>query len=206
MHLGNFCAGRHSPPRRGENDHRARPLDVVNGRHESHTGWCMSFEIERKFLVRGDHWRTGATERIRIRQAYLATEGKASVRVRIKDKGATLTIKSRAPERRRLELEYAIPMLEAEAAIALRRGIVVEKDRYLVPHAGAVWEVDVFAGENEGLVIAEIELRDEHQPIALPTWVGPEVTGQTQFYNSALSTRPFATWAHESKLVLGADA
>src|SRR5262249_14041134 len=190
---------------RGENASRMLALDVVEVRHEVKRGWRMSFEIERKFLVRGEGWRAQALERIHIRQAYLATEGKASVRVRIKDKRATLTIKSRAPERRRLELEYAIPMLEAEAAIALRRGIVVEKDRYLVPHAGAVWEVDVFAGENDGLVIAEIELRDEHQPVALPAWVGPEVTGQAQFYNSALSTRPFGSWAHDSKLALSAD-
>jgi adenylate cyclase len=166
----------------------------------------MPFEIERKFLVRGTAWRATATERVHIRQAYLATEGKASVRVRIKESGATLTIKSRAPDRRRLELEYPIPMLEAEAAIALRRGIVVEKYRYIVPYAGAVWEVDVFAGENEGLVVAEIELRDEHQQIALPTWVGPEVTGQALFYNSALAANPFTTWSHDRKLALSADA
>ncbi|HJZ33355.1 MAG TPA: CYTH domain-containing protein [Hyphomicrobiaceae bacterium] len=165
----------------------------------------MPFEIERKFLVRGEHWRTLATDRVQIRQAYLATDGKASVRVRINDKGATLTIKSRAAERRRLELEYAIPVIEAEALIALRRGIVVEKERYLVPVAGMVWEVDVFGGENEGLVIAEIELRDEHQRIELPAWVGQEVTGQAQFYNSMLSTAPFANWAHERKFALNAD-
>ena len=165
----------------------------------------MPFEIERKFLVRGTGWRAAATERLHIRQAYLATEGKASVRVRIKECHATLTIKSRAPERRRLELEYPIPVLEAEAAIALRRGIVVEKYRHLVPFAGAVWEVDAFVGENEGLVLAEIELRDEHQQIALPAWVGPEVTGQAHFYNSALAACPFATWTFDRKLALHAD-
>ena len=165
----------------------------------------MPFEIERKFLVRGTGWRAAATERLHIRQAYLASEGKASVRVRIKDSAATLTIKSRAPERRRLELEYPIPVLEAEAAIALRRGIVVEKYRYIVPYAGAVWEVDVFVGENEGLVVAEVELREEHQQIALPPWAGPEVTGQALFYNSALAVCPFATWSHDRKLALRAD-
>ena len=133
--------------------------------------------------------------------------GESLVRVRIKDNAATLTIKSRAPDRRRLELEYPIPVLEAEAAIALRRGIVVEKVRYLVPHAGAAWEVDVFAGENEGLVLAEIELRDEHQRIALRlAWAGPEVTGQAQFYNSALAACPFATWSQDRKRALSADA
>jgi adenylate cyclase len=105
-----------------------------------------------------------------------------------------------------LELEYPIPVLEAEAAIALRRGIVVEKYRYIVPYAGARWEVDVFVGENEGLVLAEIELRDEHQHIALPAWAGPEVTGQALFYNSALAACPFVTWSHDRKLALRADA
>src|SRR5262245_15040339 len=97
----------------------------------------MPFEIERKSLVQGGAWRDLATEHYHIRQAYLASDGKASIRVRIKDQGrAALTIKSRTPERRRLELEYAIPVLEAEALIALRHGGIVEKDRYIVPHAG----------------------------------------------------------------------
>jgi len=88
----------------------------------------MPFETERKFLVRGEEWRTIATKRIRIRQAYLASDGKASVRIRIKNgREATLTVKSRTAERRRLELEYPVPLLEAEALIALRRGSIVEK-------------------------------------------------------------------------------
>jgi adenylate cyclase len=165
----------------------------------------MSFEIERKFLVRDAAWRALATERSQIRQAYLAGEGRASVRVRIKDNAATLTIKSRAPDRRRLELEYPIPVLEAEAAIALRRGIVVEKVRYLVPYAGVTWEVDVFGGDNEGLIVAEVELNDEHQRIEVPAWAGPEVTGQAAFYNSALAASPFATWSHDRKRALSAE-
>src|SRR5215813_6829389 len=133
----------------------------------------MPFEIERKFLVRGDAWHQLATERYHIRQAYLASDGKASIRVRIKNKGsAALTIKSRTPERRRLELEYAIPVLEAEALIALRRGSIIEKDRHIILYANKRWEVDVFAGENEGLVIAEVELQDEHESVVLPPWVG----------------------------------
>lgn len=155
----------------------------------------MSFEIERKFLVAGDGWQALATDHIRIRQAYLTTDGKASIRVRIKDQGgATLTIKSRGAELRRLELEYPIPVLEAEAMIALRRGAVIEKVRHLVPHAGCVWEVDTFEGDNAGLVIAEIELGDEHQRVDVPAWAGPEITGQPRYYNSALAQRPFVTW------------
>ena len=138
----------------------------------------MPFEIERKFLVRSDAWRPLAAEHIHIRQAYLATDGKASVRIRIKDKGATLTIKVARAGSSPFGARIPDPVLEAEAAIALRRGIVVEKVRYLVPHAGAAWEVDVFAGENEGLILAEIELRGEHQRIEVPAWAGPEVTGR----------------------------
>lgn len=165
----------------------------------------MSFEIERKFLVAGDQWRALATDHIRIRQAYLTTESKASIRVRITDKGcATLTIKSRGAERRRLELEYPVPVLEAEAMIALRRGSLIEKVRHIVPHAGCVWEVDTFEGENAGLVIAEVELSDEHQRIDAPAWAGPEITGQPQYYNSALAQRPFATWPEVRSMAAGA--
>jgi len=164
----------------------------------------MPFEIERKFLVLGEAWRDRATDRYHIRQAYLASDGKASIRVRIKNEGgAALTIKSRTPDRRRLELEYAIPVLEAEALIALRRGGIIEKDRYIVPHAGKTWEVDVFAGDNTGLVIAEVELRDEHEHIALPTWAGAEVTGQAPYYNSALAVHPCNGWPLEKKAALG---
>src|SRR3984957_6841289 len=103
----------------------------------------MSFEIERKFLVRGDEWQRLAAKRIDIRQAYLASEGKASVRIRIIDNSsATLTVKSRPAELRRLELEYPIPMLEAEALMPLRQGSIVEKVRYRIPWGELAWEID----------------------------------------------------------------
>ena len=157
----------------------------------------VSFEIERKFLVANDAWRASATGHSRLRQAYLTSEGKASIRVRIKDnRDATLTIKSRGAELRRLELEYSVPTLEAEAMIPLRRGSIIEKIRHKVPFGGLTWEVDEFAGENAGLVIAEVELNQEHQQIELPSWVGSEVTGQAQYYNSSLAERPFCTWTN----------
>lgn len=156
----------------------------------------MSFEIERKFLVRDDGWRAGVSGRIAIRQAYLATDGKASVRVRIRDSAsATLTVKSRPAEIRRLELEFPVGVLEAEKMIQLRNGAVIEKVRHLVPHDDVTFEVDVFSGENDGLVIAEVELRDEHQQVALPEWIGAEITGQLQYYNSALVLCPYSSWA-----------
>jgi adenylate cyclase len=162
----------------------------------------MSFEIERKFLVHGDDWQRLATGRSSIRQAYLSSNGKASIRVRIKGDGtATLSIKSRPVDLRRLELEYAIPTLEAEALMQLRQGSVIEKVRYVIPHGELAWEVDVFEGDNLGLVIAEIELRHERQQIELPPWIGTEVTGQQQYYNSALVQRPFCSWSQRETQV-----
>jgi adenylate cyclase len=157
----------------------------------------MSFEIERKFLVRSDDWRQLATTQSNIRQAYLDSNAKASIRVRIRDNSrATLTIKSRPSELRRLELEYPIPVLEAEALMQLRQGGVIEKVRYLVPRGELTWEIDVFSGENRGLVIAEIEMPDEHHRVELLPWIGTEVTERPEYYNSALVEHPFSTWAH----------
>ena len=156
----------------------------------------MKFEIERKFLVCGNDWRGLATGQFGIRQAYLATEGKVSLRVRIKDNSsATLTLKSRPHALRRLELEYPAPVLEAEALVQLRVGSVVEKVRHTVPWGDLRWEIDVFSGENTGLIIAEIELRNEHQPFELPDWIGAEITGKPRFYNSSLAQRPFGSWS-----------
>jgi adenylate cyclase len=161
----------------------------------------MGFEIERKFLVRNDEWRRSASSHSHIRQAYLDGNGKVSIRVRIKNgDSATLTIKSRPAALRRLELEYAIPVLEAEALMPLREGIIIEKTRYLVPHGGLTWEIDVFGGDNAGLVIAEIELPDEHHAIELPAWIRMEVTGQAQYYNSTLARRPYASWTSSDSI------
>ncbi|NJO34825.1 MAG: CYTH domain-containing protein [Rhodospirillales bacterium] len=156
----------------------------------------MAFEIERKFLVIGQDWQKLAIARTRIRQAYLAAEGALSIRVRIKDgHAATLTIKSRGAELRRLELEYPIPATDAEALMARRQGSVIEKVRHDIPWNGLLWEVDVFTGDNEGLVLAEIELDHERQPFDLPPWVGTEVTMLRKFYNGDLARRPFRDWS-----------
>jgi adenylate cyclase len=156
----------------------------------------MGVEIERKFLVKGDGWQGLATGRAQIRQAYLALGGKATIRVRIKDdRSATLTIKSRSAKLRRLELEYPIPVADAETLIALRRGATIEKVRHLVPFAGATWEVDVFSGENAGLIVAEVELPHEDARLELPPFVGAEVTGRAEYYNSSLAAHPYCGWA-----------
>lgn len=156
----------------------------------------MSFEIERKFLVRGDDWRGLVSSQTTIRQAYLASSGKASTRVRIRSDGtATLTIKSRPADLRRLELEFPIPVLQAEALMQLREGSIIEKTRHLVPCGALAWEIDVFSGENDGLIIAEIELKDVDQPVEIPPWIGREVTAQPQYYNSFLVKQPFRSWS-----------
>lgn len=161
----------------------------------------MAFEIERKFLVRNDNWRASASGHWPVRQAYLEATGKASVRVRIRDESrATLTVKSRPSAIRRSEFEYPIPVLEAEALMSLRQGIVIEKTRYIVPCGELAWEVDVFSGENGGLIIAEIELPDESHPIERPSWIGTEITGRAQYYNSSLARHPYCSWV-ESDLI-----
>ena len=156
----------------------------------------MSFEIERKFLVRGNDWRALVSSQTTIRQAYLASSAKSSTRIHIRDDGtATLTIKSRPADLRRLELEYPIPVLQAEALMQLREGAIIEKTRHLVPCGGLTWEIDVFSGDNLGLIIAEVELKDVDQPIELPSWIGREVTAQPQYYNSFLVQQPFNAWS-----------
>jgi adenylate cyclase len=158
----------------------------------------VHFEVERRFLVRGNEWRQIEAGRTVIRQAYLALRKRASVRLRItNDNTATLTVKSRPAKVRRLELEYTIPIGEAEALMVLRKGSIIEKVRHHVPHGDLTWDVDVFSGENLGLIIAEVELRHENQRIDLPPWIGEEVTGQPQYSNGCLAQHPFCTWPQD---------
>lgn len=148
----------------------------------------MGVEIERKFLVASEAWRDDVTSHNDIRQAYLAVSGNATVRVRIKDKAAFLTIKSASPAMRRDEFEYPIPLDDAEALLALRTGRLIEKRRHIVPQGALRFEIDVFAGDLAGLVIAEIELPDEATTFARPAWLGEEVTGDPRYANARLAT------------------
>lgn len=164
----------------------------------------MGFEIERKFLVADETWKAGVTHTTRIRQAYLRADGKASIRVRIRDDGgAALTVKTSRAEMRRHEFEYEIPVIEAEMMLSLRQGHVVEKTRHLVPHMGLTWEVDVFDGENAGLVVAEVELDTVEQLIAKPAWLGREVTGLPQYYNGSLARSPYTHWTADMRAHVG---
>jgi adenylate cyclase len=160
----------------------------------------VSFEIERKFLVRTAAWQDLSSSQTTIRQAYLPAEETISIRVRIKEPGlATLTIKSGDAALRRLEFEYAIAPADADALMALRRGAIIDKTRHTIPWQGLTWEIDVFAGDNAGLVIAEIELEKENQQFTLPTWIGEEVTGQAQYYNRRLAQHPYCEWGRRQQ-------
>lgn len=155
----------------------------------------MALEIERKFLVADDDWRRAVVGQRRIRQAYLVKNERMSVRVRIdRDGPATLTLKSAATGIVRHEFEYAIPLADAEQLLETREGGVVVKVRHHVPAGDLVWEIDVFEGENNGLVIAEIELAHAGQNFDRPAWLGPEVTGNRRYYNAELARTPYSRW------------
>ena len=148
----------------------------------------MATEIEHRFLVTGDGWRAFATDSSAIRQAYIAIAEKVSVRIRINDESnAQLTIKSAEAARTRAEFEYSIPLDDARNMMRLRDGVVLEKRRHKVPIDGLTWEIDVFEGALDGLVIAEIELPDEDTPFQRPDWLGEEVTNDRRYYNASLA-------------------
>lgn len=154
----------------------------------------MATERERKFLVAGSGWTTASVRH--IRQGYLPIEGGSQVRVRLVDQAhARLTIKDAAVGLERQEFEYPIPVEDARLLLdTLCRSALVEKRRHLVEHAGHTWEVDVFAGANDGLILAEIELPAADTEFAAPPWLGPEVTGDPRYGNVHLARHPFSSW------------
>ena len=155
----------------------------------------MALEIERKFRVRGDGWKRHIVRARRLRQAYLTKNDRISMRVRIDgDEAATLTIKTARTGIERHEYEFAIPVAEAKELLELREGSVISKTRHIVRNGGLNWEIDVFDGDNNGLVIAEIELDRADGPIKLPHWIGEEVTDDRRFYNADLAKYPFSAW------------
>jgi adenylate cyclase len=155
----------------------------------------MATEIERKFLVNGDSWRDAVLSQERIMQGYLANNQNATVRVRVKGAHAFLTIKGAAQGISRSEYEYPIPVEDAEAMLAeLAVSPAIDKVRYRVRHGDQVWELDVFAGDNAGLVMAELELEHEDQPYDRPDWAGTEVSGDPRYYNVNLARHPYKHW------------
>ena len=152
-------------------------------------------EIEHKYLVRKDLWyaiqKPVGTD---IRQGYLLTDPGKTVRVRIAGTQAYLTIKGPSTNASRAEYEYPIPLSEANELMQLCLQPVIEKVRYKIEHAGKIWEVDEFFGENDGLVIAEIELLSPDEKYEIPAWVGEDVTEDPRYYNAYLAEHAFKTW------------
>lgn len=156
----------------------------------------MSQEIERKFLVRDDSYKSMAYGKKRIKQGYICSERGRTVRVRIQDNEGFLTIKgpSDASGMSRYEWEHSLSLQEAEDLMKLCEPGMIDKTRYLVKAGNHVFEVDEFYGENEGLVVAEVELADESEPFDIPPFLGEEVTGQVKYYNSFLMKFPYRKW------------
>ena len=160
----------------------------------------MATEIERKFLLANDSWRAQADAGTPMRQGYLIAASsqqqlKASVRVRIAGEEANLNIKSATLGVTRQEYEYPIPVHEANEMLdTLAEGPLIEKTRYHVPHGGHTWEIDVFSGDNAGLVVAEVELASADESFQRPSWLGEEVSDDPRYYNVCLVQHPFKDW------------
>ena len=157
----------------------------------------MALEIERKFLVTGD-FKAEAFSSDRIAQGYICASKGRTVRVRIREGRGYLTIKGPSADSglSRFEWEKEIPLNEAEELLSLSETPIVDKTRHLIRNTDGrhLWEVDEFHGENEGLVVAEIELQSGDESFDRPDWLGPEVTGDRRYYNSSLSVNPFINW------------
>jgi CYTH domain-containing protein len=154
----------------------------------------MGKEIERKYLVKGEEWRKLA-KGTAYRQGYLSSVKERTVRVRTIDNDGFLTIKGVTVGATRAEYEYKIPAAEANEMLSnLCEKPLIEKNRYKIPAGEVTWEIDEFFGDNQGLIVAEVELKEESQKVALPSWIGQEVTGDPRYFNSNLTKHPFTKW------------
>lgn len=155
----------------------------------------LALEIERKFLVANEGWKAQADKGSLIKQGYLSTTPERNVRVRLKGEKAFITIKGKTTGISKPEFEYEIPKADAKAMMHLCEKPLIEKTRYLVSGPdGKLWELDVFEGDNQGLIIAEIELNAENEVFEIPDWTGKEVTEDTRYYNASLIRIPFSNW------------
>jgi len=159
----------------------------------------MAIEIERKFLIKNDDWKTHVTETHVIKQGYLQSgldaSQKSSVRIRISNKRANINVKSAELSAIRQEFEYSIPLHDAEQMLkTLCSGVIIEKTRYYVPYESHLWEIDVFSGENKGLQMAEVELGSLDEHFEKPAWLGQEVSQEKRYYNNYLLKHPYYKW------------
>lgn len=155
----------------------------------------MGKEIERKFLIKYSEWNElQKTSGKHLRQGYLLSDPEKTIRVRTADEHAWITIKGKSVGATRLEYEYEIPLQDGIELLSNFAESPLEKVRHEIINQSKTWEVDVFLGDNAGLIVAEIELESEDEGIDLPNWVGEEVTGDIRYYNSNLIKNPFKTW------------
>lgn len=155
----------------------------------------MANEIERKFLLRNDSWRQQVFRTKSIRQGYLVSDEIRSVRVRIADDEAHLNIKSATLGISRSEYEYAIPLQDAQELLdTLCRRPLLEKTRHFLQDGNHLWEIDVFAGDNAGLVVAEVELKEAEETFERPPWLGEDVSHDKRYYNACLIDNPYKNW------------
>ncbi|WP_412467300.1 CYTH domain-containing protein [Pedobacter sp. KLB.chiD] len=155
----------------------------------------MGKEIERKFLIHQLNWDKLAKPKGKLlRQGYLLTDKTKTIRIRATESKGFLTIKGETIGATRLEYEYEIPVGEATELLDNFSASELSKTRYEIEFNGKLWEIDVFSGDNEGLIVAEIELESEEETFDLPDWIGKEVTEEERYYNSNLTVRPFKDW------------
>ena len=155
----------------------------------------MAAEIERKFLVKNDLWRASVISEAVIKQGYLCRQDNSTIRVRVAGDAAWINIKSATQGIRRLEYEYPIPLPDAEGLLAeVAEQPFIDKIRYQVRQGGHVWDLDVFRGLNQGLVLAEVELGAEDEAFEMPAWAGREVSGDPRYYNANLVKLPYCDW------------
>ena len=163
----------------------------------------MGIEIERKFLLKNDEWKDQVSASTYFKQGYLVgthsgdenNSVKSSVRIRIEGDNANINIKSMTLSITRQEYEYAIPIDDATKMLdELCEQPLIEKTRHIVKFDGHKWEIDVFAGDNDGLIVAEIELQDENEKFTIPSWLGEDVSDQIKYYNVSLVKNPYSSW------------
>ena len=155
----------------------------------------MAIEIERKYLVKNDNWRQHITGSLHMIQGYLGGNENSSIRIRDSGNKADINIKAKIVGSSRSEFEYMVPISEAHEMLKeLCDKPLIEKTRHLVIHAEHIWEVDEFAGENAGLIVAEIELASLNEPFQPPDWLGKEVTEDVRYYNICLVNHPYSSW------------
>jgi len=156
----------------------------------------MSIEIERKFLIINDNWKTLASEQTEYTQGYFTTHKECSIRIRVAGDNANINIKSATLGIYRSEFDYLIPVKDAKEMLDnLCIHPLIEKIRYKIQYDNHTWEVDVFSGENEGLIVAEIELNSVDEKFRKPDWIGEEVSDDPRYYNVCLVERPYKSWS-----------